>query len=70
MDKQTIERDMKKFVGGGSFITATKLARFLQKRDTFAYSLVNGLEKIPAEKKGTIYYIPDVAQRIMEAKRQ
>ena len=69
MDKQLVEREMKTFVGGGSFITATKLARFLQKRDTFAYSLVNGLEKIPAKNKGTIYFIPDVAQRIMEVKR-
>lgn len=70
MDKQTIERDMKKFVGGGSFITATKLARFLHKRDTFAYSLLNGLDKVPGITRGTKYYIPDVAQRIMEVRRQ
>ena len=70
MDKQTVTREMKSFVGGGSFITVTKLAKFMGKEKEFAYRLVSGLEKIPGEVKGTKYFIPDVAQRIMEVKQQ
>ena len=69
MEKQTLERKMIAFVGGSYFITATRLAKFLGKEKEFAYRLVNGLEKIPGEAKGTKYFIPDVAGKIMEVKR-
>lgn len=70
MEKQTLERKMVAFVGGSYFITATRLAKFLGKEKEFAYRLVSGLEKIPGEVKGTKYFIPDVAGRIMEVKQQ
>lgn len=69
MEKQTMVRDMKAFVGGSSFITATRLAKFLGKEKEYAYRLVKDLDYIPGEIKGTKYFIPDVVQRIMEVKR-
>lgn len=69
MEKQTLERKMVAFVGGSYFISVTQLAKFLGKAKEFAYRLVSGLEKIPGEVKGTKYFIPDVAGRIMEVKR-
>ena len=70
MDKQTVIREMKSFANGSSYISATRLAKHLGKSKEFAYNLVNGLDKIPGEESGTKYFIPDVAQRIMEVRRQ
>lgn len=70
MDKQTVVREMKSFAGGSCFITATRFAKFIGKEKKFAYSILRGLDRIPGEKSGTKYFIPDVAQRIMEARRQ
>lgn len=69
MEKKTLERKMVSFVGGSYFITVTQLAKFLGKAKEFAYRLVSELEKIPGEAKGTKYFIPDVAEKIMEVKR-
>lgn len=69
MDKQTVIKDMKAFVGGSSFITAPAIARYFHKDVKWGYRFVNGLEKLPAE-KGTLYFIPDVAAKLMEVKCQ
>lgn len=70
MDKQTVVREMKSFVDGSSYISVVRLAKHLGKSKEFVYTLVRGLDKIPGETSGTKYFIPDVAQRIMEVRRQ
>lgn len=70
MDKQTVAREMKSYVNGSSYITVPKLARHLGKRKEYAYEIVNGLDKIPGAERGTMYFIPDVAERIIERSRR
>ncbi|MCI8647099.1 MAG: hypothetical protein HFE76_10035 [Firmicutes bacterium] len=70
MEKQAVIREMKSFVGGASYISVNALAKHLGKSKEFAGTLIRGLDKIPGEEKGTKYFIPEVAQRIMEVKRQ
>ncbi|MCB6992401.1 hypothetical protein LI177_02740 [bacterium 210820-DFI.6.37] len=70
MEKQEVIREMKAFVGGSSYITANALARHLGKSKGFTKKLITGLDKIPGDARGTKYFIPEVAQRIMEEKRQ
>lgn len=68
MENQILERKMVAFVKGSYFISATALAKFIGKEKDYAYRIVSGLEKIPGEKKGTKYFIPDVVKRIAEVK--
>lgn len=70
MEKQAGIKEMKSFVGGASYISVNALAKHLGKSKEFAGTIVKGLDKIPGDTKGTKYFIPDVVQRIMEAKRQ
>ncbi len=65
MDKQTITRDMKTFVGGGAFITPTQIAKYMRLSPSRMPELLRDLEHIKT-KKARQYFIPDVAGRIME----
>lgn len=69
MEKRTVISEMKSFNNGSSYITVGKLAKHLGKSKEFVANLVSGLDKLPGEKNGTKYFIPDVAGRIMEARR-
>lgn len=69
MDKKTVVNEMKASVKGSSFISVGALAKYLGKGKAYAASLVRGLDKIPGEPNGTKYFIPDVAEKIMEVRR-
>ena len=69
MEKQTVIREMKGFVRGSSYITIDALAKHLGKSKDYTRNLVRGLDRLPGEVKGTKYFIPDVADRLMDARR-
>lgn len=70
MEKRTIISEMKSFNNGSSYITIGKLAKHIGKSKEFAANLVYGLDKLPGEKNGTKYFIPDVAGRIMDRRER
>ena len=65
MDKQTLTRDMKTFVGGAGFINKSQLARYLKQSHHAIPQLVEGLDRMPGTKSDR-YFIPDVVDRILE----
>ena len=65
MDKQTLTRDMKTYVGGGAFITMTQTARYMRLSVDRMPDMFQGLEFIKTG-KAKQYFIPDVAGRIVE----
>ena len=65
MDKQTLTRDMKSFVGGAGFINKSQLAKYMKKSRCAIPALIDGLDKVP-DGKSDRYFIPDVAERILE----
>ena len=65
MDKQTLSRDMKTFVGGGAFITQTQTAKYMRLSPGRMPDLLRGLEFFKTG-KARQYFIPDVAGRIIE----
>ncbi len=60
---------MKKTANGASYITVPKLAKHIGKSKEFAHSIIEGLDKIPGDKKGTKYFIPDVVDRLLDMRR-
>lgn len=69
MEKRTVISEMKSFNNGSSYITIGKLAKHLGKSKEFVANLVEGLDKLPGEKNGTKYFVPDVAGRIMDRRQ-
>ena len=65
MDKQSLIRDMKSFVGGAGFINKSQLAKYMKQSHHAIPALVEGLDRVPGEKADR-YFIPDVAERILE----
>lgn len=65
MDKQTLVRDMKSYVGGGAFITPTQTAKYMRLSPSRMRDLLEALDHIKTG-KARQYFIPDVAQRILE----
>lgn len=65
MDKQTLTRDMKSFVGGGAFITPTQTAKYMRLSPGRMPELLQDLEFVKTG-KAKQYFIPDVAGRIFE----
>lgn len=65
MDKQTLIRDMKSFVGGGAFITPTQTAKYMRLSPGRMPELLQSLDFIKTG-KARQYFIPDVAGRIIE----
>lgn len=63
MTARDIENDMKKSVGGASFITPGEVARFLGEKNTSRVreKYMADLQKIEGTKK---YFIPEVARNI------
>lgn len=62
MNQKTLENDMRKFVGGGSFIRRPELARFLGYRDPCTCNkYLAHLENVG---RG-LYFIPDVCAAIL-----
>ena len=61
-----LTKEMKQFVGGGSFITLIELTRFLGRKDAKAVKqkYLLGLDRV-----GTGYFIPDVAKVLFESRR-
>ena len=64
MDKQTLVRDMKTFVGGGAFITPTQIAKYMRLSPSRMPELLEALEYIKTG-RGRQYFIPDVVARIL-----
>jgi len=65
VDKQTLIRDIKSFVGGAGFINKSQLAKYMKQSHHAIPSLVEGLDRVPGTKSDR-YFIPDVAERILE----
>lgn len=63
MQAKDIENDLKKYVGGGSFITVGGLAGFLGQKNTqrVKKAYLEGLPKLEGTKS---YFIPDVARNV------
>ena len=66
MTAREIENDMKKSVGGASFITPGELARYLGEKNTSRVreKYLANLNKIEGTKK---YFIPEVARNVYQA---
>ena len=66
MTARDIENDMKKSVGGASFITPGELARYLGEKNTSRVreKYMTGVFKIEGTKK---YFIPEVVQNVLYA---
>ena len=69
MDKKSLTKALMDYTGGKPFISKNQLSRCVGRRDTWAYEIVKGLDKLPGEKKGDQYFVPDVVDRIMEERR-
>lgn len=65
MDQKTIEKDMKRFTGGASFITVQQLSKYLGKSRNTTQRLV---EAVPAV-EGRLYFIPDIAKTLSDYSR-
>lgn len=66
MTAKDIETDMKKFVGGGSFITPGELSRYLGEKNTSRVreKYMSDSFRIDGTKK---YFIPEIARNIYQA---
>lgn len=65
MDKETLVRDMKFYVGGGAFITPTQTAKYMRLSLGRMPELLRDLEYYKTG-RARQYFIPDVAARIIE----
>ena len=70
MDKQKVITFIQTANKGSPFITKTKLASIMRRGDGWVNNLVEGLDTIPGDQRWTQYFIPDVAERIMERRTQ
>lgn len=63
MTKQDLIHSMQSANDGSAFITVTELCRYLGKhsRERVKAQYLNGLDRI-----GKAYFVPDVAERIMQ----
>lgn len=66
MTARDIENDMKKSVGGASFISPGELARYLGQKNTSRVRerYMSGAYRIEGTKK---YFIPEIARKIYDA---
>ncbi len=66
MIQRELENDMKKFVGGGSFISPGELTRYLGQKNTsrIREQFMDGAFRIEGTKK---YFIPEVARNIYQS---
>lgn len=60
MDQKKVEKEMRTFVGGASFITVQQLIKYLGKSRNTTQRLI---ETVPAI-EGRLYFIPDVAEAL------
>ena len=68
MKKQELMRDMEKCIGT-SFPSISAICRYMKVGDDFVKNhIVNGLEYLPTG-RAKLYFIRDVADRILEMKR-
>lgn len=66
MCKTELVRAMRQFVGGGAFIRRYQLAAFLGRKDAHSVDkYLRGVDRID----GDLYYLQDVADRIVGDKR-
>lgn len=66
MDKQKVITAIQSANKGSPFITQTRLASIMRKNTDWAKRVVEGLDVIPADQRGDIYFIPDVVDRLLE----
>ena len=60
MNKNELEKDLRHFAGGASFITVQQLSKYLGKSRNTTQRLV---ESVPAV-EGRLYFIPDIAKSL------
>lgn len=65
MDKKTLTNEMKEHVKTGCFINMTELASFTGKSRNRLADILQGLDCLETKKEKK-YFIPDVAQRILD----
>ena len=68
MDKKSLITSMEKFIGGSAFINKSQLAKFLRRSRTAIPDIVSGLDYLETGRERR-YFIPDVAQKIMDMRR-
>ena len=65
MDKKTLISEMKEHVKTGCFINMTQIASFTGKSPNRLSDILQGLDCLETKKEKK-YFIPDVAQRILD----
>ena len=70
MTKAELKRDLSASVNGASMMTAGDVQRFLGRGRTFTTSFLRGVESFGGERKGKLYFVGDIAERIMEMRCQ
>ena len=68
MDKQTLVRDMKQHIGGAAFINHSQLAKYLKRSRQAMPEILCGLDFLETGREKR-YFIPDVAQRLIDNRR-
>lgn len=59
--------DMKKFVGGGGFVTRKQTAEYMGLKDPHSVDKhLNGLERV----NGKYYFIPDVVDQLLDNQKR
>ena len=67
MDKQTLIRDIKQYVGGGGFINTSQLAKYNRCSRDRIPELVEGLDVIKTGRERK-YFIPDIAAKLLDSR--
>ena len=65
MNKRDLVNDIKNHVDKSGFINSVQLAKYLRKSRGAMPDILEGLDYIPSGKEKK-YFIPDVAERILE----
>lgn len=68
MTKQDLIKDMKQFVNGSSFMTQAQVVRYMRRSKNTIKDLLRGIDYHPSGRDHK-YFIPDVAQRIVDTKQ-
>jgi len=68
MDKKALTKSMEEAVKGAAFINQSQLAKYLRRSRTVMPEMLSGLDFLETKREKR-YFIPDVAQRLMEQKK-
>jgi len=65
MDKKSLINSMERYVGGSAFINKSQLAKYLRRSRDAMPNLLSGLDYLETKREKK-YFIPDVAQKLMD----